>query len=119
MPDAITDRSERFLAAEFIREKLFRQLGEELPYGLTVEIEKFEEEGRLRRIHAAVIVDRAAHKAMVIGEGGSRLKQVASAARLEMEKLFDSKVFLEVWVKVKSGWADDQRALKSLGYDEA
>jgi GTP-binding protein Era len=116
--DAITDRSERFLAAEFIREKLFRQLGDELPYGIAVEIEKFETEGRLRRIHAAIIVDRAAHKGIVIGERGAKLKEIASEARAEMEKLFDGKVFLEVWVKVKSGWADDERALRSLGYDE-
>ncbi|MEY3201848.1 MAG: putative GTP-binding protein [Pseudomonadota bacterium] len=116
--DAITDRSERFLAAEFIREKLFRQLGDELPYGVAVEIEKFEVEGNFRRIHAAIIVDRAAHKGIVIGERGSRLKETATEARGEMEKLFDGKVFLEVWVKVKSGWADDERALRSLGYDE-
>ena len=115
--DDITDRSERFLAAEFLREKLFRQLGEELPYGMTVEIEKFEAEPGLRRIHAAIIVDRDAHKAMVIGKGGERLKRIATEARLEMEKLFESKVFLETWVKVKSGWADDERALKSLGYE--
>ena len=115
--DDITDRSERFLAAEFLREKLFRQLGEELPYGMTVEIEKFEAEPGLRRIHAAIIVDRDAHKAMVIGKGGERLKRIASEARVELEKLFESKVFLEVWVKVKSGWADDERALKSLGYE--
>ena len=115
--DEITDRSERFLAAEFLREKLFRQLGEELPYGMTVEIEKFEAEPGLRRIHAAIIVDRDAHKAMVIGKGGERLKRIATEARLEMEKLFESKVFLETWVKVKSGWADDERALKSLGYE--
>lgn len=115
--DDITDRSERFLAAEFLREKLFRLLGEELPYGMAVEIEKFETEPGLRRIHAAVIVDRDAHKAIVIGKGGSRLKRIATEARVELEKLFDSKVFLEVWVKVKSGWADDERALKSLGYD--
>jgi GTP-binding protein Era len=115
--DEITDRSERFLAAEFLREKLFRLLGDELPYGLTVEIEKFETEGRLRRIHAAVIVDKAAHKAIVIGRGGEKLKRVASEARVEMEKLFDGKVFLETWVKVRSGWADNERALKSLGYE--
>jgi GTP-binding protein Era len=115
--DEITDRSERFLAAEFLREKLFRLLGDELPYGMTVEIEKFETEGRLRRIHAAVIVDKPGHKGIVIGKGGERLKRIASEARLELEKLFDGKVFLEVWVKVKSGWADDERALKSLGYE--
>lgn len=115
--DEITDRSERFLAAEFLREKLFRLLGDELPYGLAVEIEKFEAEGGLRRIHAAVIVDKAAHKAMVIGKDGGKLKRVASEARAEMEKLFGAKVFLETWVKVRSGWADDERALKSLGYE--
>ncbi|MDR1853654.1 MAG: GTPase Era [Azoarcus sp.] len=115
--DEITDRSERFLAAEFLREKLFRLLGDELPYGLAVEIEKFDTEGELRRIHAAVIVDKPAHKAMVIGKGGEKLKRVASEARVEMERLFGGKVFLETWVKVKSGWADDERALKSLGYE--
>lgn len=115
--DDITDRSERFLAAEFLREKLFRLLGEELPYGMTVEIEKFEVEGALRRIHAAIIVDRPAYKGIVIGRGGERLKRISSEARVELERLFDGKVFLETWVKVKSGWADDQRALKSLGYD--
>lgn len=115
--DEITDRSERFLASEFLREKLFRLLGDELPYGIAVEIEKFEVEGNLRRIHAAVIVDRAGHKGIVIGKGGEKLKRISSEARVELEKLFDGKVFLEVWVKVKSGWADDERALKSLGYE--
>ncbi|KON79806.1 GTPase Era [Azoarcus sp. PA01] len=115
--DEITDRSERFLAAEFLREKLFRLLGDELPYGVAVEIEKFETEGNLRRIHAAVVVDRSSHKGIVIGKGGEQLKRIASEARVELEKLFDGKVFLEVWVKVKSGWADDERALKSLGYE--
>lgn len=115
--DDITDRSERFLAAELLREKLFRNLGEELPYGMAVEIEKFEQEGALRRIHAAVIVDKAAHKATVIGKGGERLKRISSDARKDMEKLFGGKVWLETWVKVKSGWADDERALKSLGYE--
>ncbi len=115
--DEITDRSERFLASEFLREKLFRLLGDELPYGIAVEIEKFETEGALRRIHAAVIVDKAAHKAIVIGKGGEQLKRIASEARVELEKLFDGKVYLEVWVKVRSGWADDERALKSLGYE--
>jgi GTPase len=115
--DDLTDRSERFLAAEFLREKLFRRLGEELPYGMTVEIERFEMDGALRRIHAAIIVDRPAHKAIVIGKGGKQLKAIASDARRDLEKLFDGKVFLEVWVKVKGGWADDERALKSLGYE--
>lgn len=115
--DEITDRSERFLAAEFLREKLFRLLGDELPYGVAVEIEKFETEGRLRRIFAAVIVDRPSHKGMVVGRKGERMKRIASEARVELEKLFDARVHLEVWVKVRSGWADDERALKSLGYD--
>jgi GTP-binding protein Era len=115
--DEITDRNERFLAAEFLREKLFRLLGDELPYGLAVEIEKFETEGNLRRIYAAVIVDKSAHKGIVIGRGGEKLKRVSSEARAEMERLFGGKVFLEVWVKVKSGWTDDERALKSLGYE--
>lgn len=115
--DDITDRSERFLAAELLREKLFRNLGEELPYGIAVEIEKFEQEGDLRRIHAAVVVDRAAHKAMVIGKAGERLKRISTDARKEMETLFGGTVWLETWVKIKSGWADDERALKSLGYE--
>lgn len=115
--DDLTDRSERFLAAEFLREKLFRRLGEELPYGMTVEIELFEQEGALRRINAAIIVDRPAYKAIVIGKGGAQLKAIASDARRDMEALFGAKVFLEVWVKVKGGWADDERALKSLGYE--
>lgn len=115
--DEITDRSERFLAAELLREKLFRNLGEELPYSLTVEIERFEQEGELRRIFAAIIVDKASHKAMVIGKGGEKLKTVSSDARIGMEQLFGGKVYLQTWVKVKSGWADDERALKSLGYN--
>jgi len=116
-PDDITDRSERFLAAEFLREKLFRLLGDELPYGMTVEIEKYETEGNLRRIFAAVIVDKPGHKGIVIGKKGERLKRISTEARKAMEDLFESRVYLEVWVKVKSGWADDERALKSLGYD--
>jgi GTP-binding protein Era len=115
--DDITDRSERFLAAELLREKLFRNLGEELPYGMAVEIEQFESEGNLRRIHAAVVVDKAAHKAIVIGKAGERLKRISTDARKDMESLFGGKVWLETWVKVKSGWADDERALKSLGYE--
>jgi GTP-binding protein Era len=115
--DDITDRPERFLAAELLREKLFRNLGEELPYGIAVEIEKFEQEGELRRIHAAVVVDKAAHKAIVIGKGGERLKRMSTDARKDMEALFGGKVWLETWVKVKSGWADDERALKTLGYE--
>jgi GTP-binding protein Era len=115
--DEITDKSEKFIAAEYIREKLFRLIGDELPYAATVEIEKFEMDGALRRISAAIVVDRAGHKAIVIGKGGETLKRIASEARQDMERLFDGKVFLEVFVKVKSGWADDERLLKSLGYE--
>lgn len=115
--DELTDKSERFLASEYIREKLFRLLGDELPYATTVEIEKFEIEGNLRRVFAAIVVDRDSHKAIVIGKGGESLKRIASEARQDMERLFDGKVYLEVWVKVKSGWADDERLLKSLGYE--
>ena len=116
-PEQVTDRSQNFRISEIIREKLTLELNEELPYGIAVEIEKFETEGKLRRIHAAVIVDKAGHKGIVIGKGGEKLKRIASEARVELERLFDGKVFLEVWVKVKSGWADDERALKSLGYE--
>ncbi|MDQ5943007.1 MAG: GTPase, partial [Pseudomonadota bacterium] len=115
--DEMTDKSSRFIAAEYIREKLFRLLGDELPYAATVEIEKFEEEGNLKRIFAAIVVDRPGHKAIVIGKGGETLKRIASEARQDMERLFDGKVYLEVWVKVKSGWTDDERLLKSLGYE--
>lgn len=115
--DEITDKSEKFLAAEYIREKLFRLIGDELPYAATVEVEKFEVDGALRRISAAIVVDRAGHKAIIIGKGGETLKRIASEARQDMERLFDGKVFLEVFVKVKSGWADDERLLKSLGYE--
>lgn len=115
--DELTDKSERFLASEYIREKLFRLLGDELPYAATVEIERFEVEGSLRRIYAAIVVDRDSHKAIVIGKGGETLKRIATEARQDMERLFDGKVYLEVWVKVKSGWTDDERLLKSLGYE--
>ena len=115
--DDLTDKSERFLAAEYIREKVFRLLGDELPYATAVEIEKFEVEGNLRRIYAAIVVDRENHKAIVIGKGGESLKRIASEARQDMERLFDGKVYLEIWVKVKSGWNDDERLLKSLGYE--
>ncbi|TSA10191.1 MAG: GTPase Era [Betaproteobacteria bacterium] len=113
----VTDRSERFLAAELVREKLFRQLGDELPYGASTCIEKFETEGKLRRIHVAIIVDKASHKAMVIGKGGEKLKLIGTDARRDMEKLFGGKVFLQIWVKVKHGWADDERTLKNLGFE--
>ena len=115
--DDITDRSERFLAAEMLREKIFRFTGDELPYSTSVVIEQFKMEGKLRRIHAAVLVDREAHKAMLIGKKGEKLKEIATQARLDMEKLFGGKVFLEVFVKLRSGWADDERVLRSLGYE--
>jgi len=114
--DDLTDSNERFLAAEFLREKLFRLLGEELPYSTGVEIEKFAEERGVRRIHAAIVVGREGHKAIIIGSGGSRLKRIATAARLDMETLFGGKVYLEVWVKVRSGWTDDEAALRRMGY---
>ncbi|MDR2788925.1 MAG: GTPase Era [Candidatus Accumulibacter sp.] len=115
--DEMTDRSERFLAAEYLREKLFRYLGDELPYAAAVEIEKFEQDGALRRIAAVVVVERLAHKGIVIGRGGQMLKKIASEARQDMERLFGGKVFLEVFVQVRSGWADDERLLGSLGYE--
>jgi GTP-binding protein Era len=115
--DEITDRSERFLAAEIVREKVFRLSGDELPYSVSVEIEKFETVGALRRIFAAIIVDKESQKPILIGKKGEKLKEIGTQARQDMEKLFDGKVYLEVWVKVKGGWADDERALKSLGYE--
>lgn len=115
--DALTDRSERFLAAETIREKLFRQLGDELPYTSTVEIEQFEELPKLRRIHAAIVVDREAQRPIVIGANGERIRRIATDARLDLERLFDTKVFLELFVKVKSGWADSEQSLRSYGYE--
>ncbi len=115
--DEITDRNERFLAAELLREKVFRLTGEELPYSVSVVIEQFKLEGKLRRIHAAILVDKEAHKAMLIGAKGEKLKEIATQARLDMEKLFDGKVFLEVFVKVRSGWAESAQMLKSLGYE--
>ncbi len=114
--DDVTDRDERFLAAEFIREKIFRQLGDEVPYAVTVGIDQFTHEGALRRIHATVYVDKASQRAILLGEGGARMKAIASQARADMERLFDGKVFLEVWVKVKRGWAGDERELTRLGY---
>ena len=114
--DELTDKNERFLAAEMIREKIFRLLGDEIPYSIAVEIEKFETVGKLRRIFAAIIVDKDSQKPMIIGKKGIKLKQISTEARQDMEKLFGSKVYLETWVKVKSGWADNERALKSLGY---
>jgi GTP-binding protein Era len=116
-PDSLTDRSERFLASEIIREKLFRLTGDELPYTSTVVIDEFKEEGGLRRIAATIVVERDGHKGMVIGEKGERLKRIGSEARVELERLMDAKVFLELWVKVRSGWADDDARLKSYGYE--
>ncbi|MBO8414840.1 MAG: GTPase Era [Proteobacteria bacterium] len=114
--DSITDRSSRFMAAELIREKLMRQMGDELPYSTTVEIQDFKEEPNILNIHAVILVERLGQKKMVIGAGGSRIKKIGTDARIDMEKLFDKKVFLSIFVKVKTGWADDERALKSLGY---
>jgi GTP-binding protein Era len=132
-PDALTDRSERFLAAELIREKLFRLTGDELPYGATVVIDSFSEEhpraaknarrpggaqdGVLRRIGATIVVEREAHKGMVIGQGGERLKRIGSQARHDLERMFGGKVFLELWVKVRSGWADSEEHLRAFGYE--
>lgn len=115
--DQITDRSERFLAAELVREQLMRALGQELPYATTVEIEAFQEEGNLARIAAVIWVERPGQKAIVIGQKGELLKRVGQGARIEMERLFDRKVFLQLWVKVREGWSDDLRALRSLGYE--
>lgn len=115
--DSLTDRSERFLAAERIREKLFRQLGDEVPYGASVTIDKFEQVGNVRRIFASIIVNKAGHKPMLIGAGGQKMKAISSAARLDLEKLFAGKVYLEVWVKVRTGWTDNAAMLAGLGYD--
>ncbi|MDZ7621187.1 MAG: GTPase Era [Candidatus Competibacteraceae bacterium] len=114
--DQITTISERFLAAELVREKLTRLLRQELPYALTVEIERFVEEGRLARIHAVIWVERESQKGIVIGEGGATLREVGRQAREELERLLDRRVYLETWVKVREGWSDDERALRSLGY---
>jgi GTP-binding protein Era len=115
--DDITDRSEKFLAAEIVREKVFRFVGDELPYTSTVLIEKFEQEGDLRRVFAAILVERDTHKSMVIGQKGARLKDISSKARLDMERLFGGPVYLEIWVKVKSGWADNEAGLRAYGYE--
>lgn len=113
--DMVTDKTSRFLAMEIVREKLFRYLGEELPYAMNVEVEKFEENEEIYRIYIAVLVDKASQKGILIGKGGEKLKKISTEARLDMEKLFATKVFLKVWVKVKSGWADDVRFLRELG----
>jgi GTP-binding protein Era len=116
--DEITDKSQRFLAGEMVREQLMRQLGEELPYATTVEIEKFEVDGRLLRIGAVIWVERDGQKAIVIGKGGERLREIGARARQQMERLFDSKVFLETWVRVREGWSDDEAALRAFGYHD-
>jgi GTP-binding protein Era len=116
--DQLTDRSSRFLAAEIVREKLFRFLGQELPYSLTVEVELFEEEDGMYRIGAVVYVERSGQKSIVIGKKGEQLKLIGKEARLEMEQLFGCKVFLQIWVKVREGWSDNERMLKNLGYQD-
>jgi GTP-binding protein Era len=116
-PDQLTDRDERFFAAELLREKLFEEMGEELPYRCEVMIDSFKQEGRLRRIEATILVERDSQKAIVIGAGGARLKRMASAARKDMEKLFGGKVYLGTWVKVRKSWTDDARVLRQLGYE--
>ena len=114
--DQITDRSSRFLAAELVREKIMRQLGAEVPYQITVEIEEFKQDGRILHIHALILVERDGQKKIIIGDKGERIKRIGQESRKDMEKLFDSKIMLNLWVKVKSGWSDDERALRSLGY---
>ena len=116
--DEITDKSERFLAGELVREQLMRQLGDELPYATTVEIESFVEDGNLLRIGAVVWVEREGQKAIVIGKGGERLREIGAKSRVQMERLFDRKVFLETWVRVREGWSNDEAALRTLGYHD-
>jgi len=116
--DQVTDRSSRFIAAEIIREKITRQLGDELPYEVTVEIEKFSDQEVIVHIHGLILVEKKGQKQILIGKGGERLKSIGSAARVDMEKTFNKKVMLKLWVKVKSGWADNERALRSLGYTD-
>jgi GTP-binding protein Era len=116
--DQITDRSSRFMAAEIVREKITRQLGDELPYEMAVEIEEFKQEGNLLNISALILVERDGQKRILIGDKGERIKLIGTDARKDMEKLFDMKIMLKLWVKVKSGWSDDERALRSLGYND-
>ncbi len=115
--DQVTDRSSRFMAAELIREKIVRQLGAEIPYQVAVEIEEFKQEGRILNVAAVILVERDGQKRILIGENGGRLKTIGKSARLDMEAMFESKVMLKLWVKVKAGWSDSDRALRSLGYD--
>lgn len=114
--DQLTDRSSRFLAAELVREKVMRQLGAEIPYQVAVEIEQFKQEGKVLHIHALILVEREGQKKIIIGDGGERMKKIGQEARLDMQKLFGSKIMLNLWVKVRRGWSDDERALNSLGY---
>ncbi|MBI4123587.1 MAG: GTPase Era [Betaproteobacteria bacterium] len=116
-PEQLTDRDERFFAAELLREKLFETMGQELPYRCEVLIDSFKQEGRLRRIEATILVERDSQRAIVLGSGGERLKRMASAARRDMERLFGGKVYLGTWVKVRRAWTDDRRALRELGYE--
>jgi len=116
-PEQLTDRDERFFAAELLREKLFETMGQELPYRCEVLIDSFKQEGRLRRIEATILVERDSQRAIVLGSGGERLKRMASAARKDMERLFGGKVYLGTWVKVRRAWTDDRRALRELGYE--
>ena len=116
--DQLTDRDERFFAAELVREKLFQQLGQELPYRCEVLIESFRQEGKLRRIEATILVGKESQKGIVVGAKGARLKRIAEAARKDMEQLFGGKVYLGVWVKVRQGWSDDVRILRQLGYEQ-
>ena len=116
--EQITDRSSRFLAAELVREKIMRQMGAELPYQITVEIEEFKQQGKTLHIHALILVERDGQKKIIIGDKGERIKRIGTEARKDMELLFDSKIMLNLWVKVKGGWSDDERALRSLGYGD-
>lgn len=116
--DQITDRSSRFMAAEIVREKITRQLGDELPYEMAVEIEEFKQEGNLLNISALILVEKAGQKKILIGDKGERIKLIGTEARIDMEKLFELKIMLKLWVKIKSGWSDDERALRSLGYND-
>jgi len=116
--DEITDKSQRFLAGELVREQLMQRLGDELPYSATVEIEKFEVDGSLLRIGAVIWLEREGQKAIVIGKGGERMKSISTSARIGMEALFGSKVFLETWCRVRDGWSDDEAALRRFGYND-
>jgi GTP-binding protein Era len=116
-PDEVTDRSERFIAGEFIREKLFRLVGDEIPYSTSVVVDQFKQEDQLYKVYATILVEKPNQKAIIIGKKGEKLKQIATQARQDMELLLGGKVYLEVWVKVKSGWADDDSVLRNLGYE--